>query len=225
MSPAQNQNKKLPTTPVRPPPTTPGNNDIYTFDKLGPAPQVLKMANNSSNVKEDLHHIQYAKKQPKSLDDIYSFDRLDTDKLQKPRQHNKGYDQLPLGTPKSKSPTPPADQEDYIEPLDEEVMKSIKGNDNIKPPNDDYHRLSKLVVNDQTYDRLQDAEQQPPQLPKKKKTADASSLNSPVRSQANPTLGQEVRPSSYRHREISPVKKVFMYSNDMASYIMIVNSL
>ena len=206
MSPTQNQNKKLVTTPVRPLPTTP-DSDIYSFDKLQSPPQVPRKASNSNNVKEDLHHIQFAKKQPKGSDDIYSFDRLDTDKLQKPRHHKSPYDQLPLGKPQSKSPTPPVDpQEDYIEPLDEEILKSVRGND-------DYHQLSSLTV-DQTYDRLQDVNQQPPQIPKKKKT-DSVSVNSPVRPQANFTIGPEVQPNSYKSRElpISPVKKVIILCN------------
>ena len=215
MSPTQNQNKKLPGTPVHPPP----DNDIYTFDQLGPAPQVPKKVNNSSNVKEDLHHIQFTKKQPKPSDDIYSFDRLDTNRLQNPRSHKSPYDQLPLGTPKSKSPTPPADpQEDYIEPLDEEVLKNFKADD-------DYHRLSSVTV-DQTYDRLQNADQPPPPMLPKKKKADSTSLNSPVKPPTNFTIGPEVLPNSYKHREspMSPVKKVIiiLYSNIMASCIITV---
>lgn len=191
---------------MRPLPTPP-DSDIYTFDKLQAPPQVPKKTSNSNNVKEDLHHIQFPKKQPKALEDIYSFDHLNTDKLQKPRQQKSPYDQLPLGPPQSKSPTPPADpppdQEDYIEAIDEEVLKNIRGND-------DYHRLSSLTV-DQTYDRLQDVDQQPPQLPKKKKT-DSVSVNSPVRTPANFTIGPEAQANSYKPREspISPVRKVII---------------
>ena len=203
-SPVQNPSKKLVTTPVRPLPTTPYS-DIYSFDKLEPAPQVPKKASISN--KEDLHHVQFAKKQPKTSEDIYSFDRLNTERLQKQRQNKSPYDQLPLGSPQSKSPTPPVEpQEDYIEPLDEEVLKKVRGDD-------DYHQLSSVIV-DQTYDRLQDADQQPPQLPKKKK-ADSVSMNSPVRPSANFSIGPEVQPNSHKLREspLSPVKKVIILYN------------
>ena len=181
MSPGQPPGRKPPTTPVRPLPNTPQPDDgIYAFDNL--APQTPKKSGSSSIVKEDLNHIQYTGRQPPKAapDATYSFDHLSMDKLQHSvRRHQKtAYDQVPLGTPKSKSPSPmsPDPQDDYIEPLDEEVLKSVKGSP--------YEKLSTIMV-DQTYDRLQGGVDQPPQLPQKKKAVVGS--NSPAKPLPPPT--------------------------------------
>lgn len=245
MSPGQPSGKKLPTTPVRPVPNTPQSDDgIYGFDNL--APQMPKKSGSSGNVKEDLHHIQYVARQPpkESPDAVYTFDHLNTDRLQHSvrRQQKTSYDQVPLGAPKSKSPSPvsPDPQDDYIEPLDEEVLKNVKGS-NVK--GSPYEKLSSVMV-DQTYDRLQGNTEQPPQLPQKKKAAMGSSnspakpspppslpgggqrkagpgLNSPVKHSPSPGLNPPTKPlptptegetSSYRCREpMSPAKVVIVY--------------
>ena len=228
MSPIQNRNKKPPTPAV----STPDNNDIYSFDQLTPASQtpkkpdegiyefdqltpvneVPRKSSNSSSDKEDLQHVHFSKKSPKPSNDVYSFDHLDAKNLQKLRQQKLGYDLVLLRTPKSKSPSPIDEpQDDYIEPLDGEVMENIKKSKS--PDEGDYHRLSKLMVD----------KQQPPQLPKKKKT-ESVAANSPVRSRANVTLGQEGQPSSNKYRDTSPVLLVIVvvYNNNtsMASCML-----
>ena len=199
MSQSQPLTKKSPTTPVRAHPSTPQAEDgIYTFDNLAAPPsQVPKKANSiSNNIKEDLGHVRYAaKQQSKSSEEIYGFDHLNTSKLQQ-RVNRQGYDQVPLGKAKSKSPSPasdPQDQDDYIEPMNEDDLKIIKGTGS-------YERLSTIMV-DQTYDRLQDSVKppqqdsiKPPQLPKKKSNP---GINSPAKPPPPPA-------------PVSPVKVVIL---------------
>ena len=219
--PIQNRSKKPPTPAV----STPDSNDIYSFDQLTAASQTPKKPDEdvygfdqltpvsqvprkscNSSVKEDLQHVHFPKKSTRPSEDIYSFDRLDTNNLQKSRQHKLGYDQLPLGTPKSKSPSPSEPQDDYIEPLDEKVMESIKASNS--PHDSDYYRLSQVMVDQQL----------PPQLPKKKKS-ESIAASSPVRSRANFTLGQEGQASSNKHRDTSPVLLVIVVVYNNTSFL------
>lgn len=194
VSPSQTD-KKSPSTPVGATMTPQTDDDIYSFDQLEP-----QVPRKSSNVKEDLHHIKYASK-PQS-EDIYGFDRLsssDQHQQRVPHKPRTGYDRVPLPA-KPKSPSPPSDnQEDYIEPMNEDDLKSIK-----------QHQLSAMNV-DQTYDRLQDmSAQQPPQLPMKKKAGTAATgVASPLKPQPTPTV--EGQPIGYKHREpLSPIKVLIM---------------
>lgn len=202
VSPSQTFDKKIPSSSLcaAPAPTPPAdNNDIYTFDHLPTPPQVPRKPSNSSNVKEDLQHIQYKSKQQIKPEDIYTFDRLDTSKLQQrvQRQPKTAYDSVPFPVARSKSPSPPDDQEEeYIEPIDENVLKDIK-------ESHAYDKLSAVMVG-LTLNHSPVAEQQPPQLPTKKKKTENRGLDSPVKPSPIAAVGQ---PSSHTYREpLSPVK-------------------
>jgi len=198
-------------------PTPPGDNDIYAFDRLPQAPQVPKKASNSSNVKEDLQHIQYTSKQQTNIsEDIYAFDHLNTSKLQQrvQRPQKTAYDAVPLPVPKPRSPSPPDDQDEYIEPIDEEVLKDIKESQT-------YDKLSAVMI-EPTLNHSPVTEQQPPQLPKKKKAT--GGLDSPAKPSPVATVSQRNQPSSYVQREPpSPVKVVvpLVIASDNGSVVSI----
>jgi len=154
------------TSPRFPPPTSNrakvplANTEIYSFDQL--APSTPRKKSNSGSVKEDMQHVQYARAEEQS---DYGFDHLVVKKEQK--FEKKGYDTVPPPKLKSPSPLGDDDQEEYIEPIDEEILKEIKGEQQT------YDRL--LAGKDQTHDRIPgppsaSGGQAPPKLPAKKRS-------------------------------------------------------
>ena len=183
--------------PSRPGPPPPIDNDIYAFDQL--APQLPRKASNSSNVKEDLGHIRYNRQQlntqeQSKLDDIYNFDHLNTDKLQQRVQRKQliDYDTVPPTSSPSDD-----DQEEYIEPINEDVLRNIKSDET-------YDRLS-TVMADQTTNHSPAVNEQPPDLPKKKKTGSvADSSAKPLPYEGRPVSSNT---SNYKHKEpLSPIR-------------------
>jgi len=153
---AQSPHSKFPSTTSNRAkvPASQGSGD-YSFDQLAPPTPLKKSSGSSSSVKEDMHHVQF--KRPEEQSD-YGFDHLNMKK----DQRKTGYDTVPPPVRKSPSPLNDEDQEEYIEPIDQDVLKEIK----------EEH---------QTYDQLQthdyipgppssNANQAPPKLPAKKKS-------------------------------------------------------
>ncbi|XP_065900793.1 dedicator of cytokinesis protein 2-like [Dysidea avara] len=145
----------------------------YSFDQLVPATPPKKGSGSSSSIKEDMHHVQF--KCPEEQSD----DGLVVKKDQQKKMSNTGYDTVPPPVLKSPSPLSDDDQEEYIEPIDEEILKGIKGE------HQTYDRLSK----DQTHDRIPgppppNTNQTPPKLPMKKKSF-------PVRDSSYELLGAD----------------------------------
>ena len=175
--------------PGLPPPT---DSDIYTFDQL--TSQVPRKASNSSNVKKDLGHVCYNRQQlntqeQSKSEDIYTFDHLNTNRLQQGVQCKQMID---YDTASTTSPSDDDNQEEYII---EDVLRNIKSDQT-------YDQLSTA---DQTTDHLPAVDQQPPELSKKKETG--SLVDSP----AKPSLyeGQPISSgtSNYKHKEpLSPMK-------------------
>ena len=153
---AQSPHSKFPsTTSNRAKVTTSQVSGDYSFDQLAPPTPLKKSSGSSSSAKEDMHHMQF--KRPEDQSD-YGFDHLNAKKYQR----KTGYDTVPPPVRKSPSPKSDEDQEEYIEPIDQEVLKGI-------------------MEEHQTYDQLQthdhipgppstNANQAPPKLPTKKKS-------------------------------------------------------